>query len=453
MSEFDFSLLEKYNINGPRYTSYPTALEFHSGFDNTMFEAAVAESDSNTLSLYIHIPFCHSLCYYCGCNKIVTRHQHKADIYLDYLVKEMANRADLFKHHVVEQIHFGGGTPSFLTDAQFSRVMDAIKQHFTLASNVEIAIEIDPREVELTLLDHLKSLGFNRLSFGLQDTNLDVQQAINRVQSTEFLAQLIQRAKALNYDSVNLDVIYGLPHQNRESFQKTLADVIALDPDRISLFSYAHLPSRFSAQRKIRDEWLPQGPDKLNLMLDAINYITDRNYVAIGMDHFSKPSDELAIAQKQGTLHRNFQGYTTNGDCDLLGLGVSSISRVGKAFSQNQKQLREYYKNIDENGNSVEKGVITCEEDAIRGYVIKNLMCNFELNINHVNETFKIDFAHYFADELASLSDFIQDGLVECEEQAIRVLPHARLLVRTIAMTFDSYMKQQINKQRYSRVI
>ena len=453
MSDFDFSLLDKYNINGPRYTSYPTALEFGSDFTNNTFEAAVLGSESKRLSLYLHIPFCHSLCYYCGCNKIVTRHQYKADVYLDYLIKELEQRSALFKDHLVEQIHFGGGTPSFLTAQQFERVMASIAANFQMAEVKEVSIEIDPREIELDYLDELKRLGFNRLSFGVQDTNLEVQEAINRIQDTNFIAQLIQRARALNIDSINLDVIYGLPHQSRDSFQNTLNDIVALAPDRISLFSYAHLPERFSAQRKIKDQWLPQGREKLNLMLDAINFITANNYVAIGMDHFAKPNDDLAIAQKQWRLHRNFQGYTTKGEADLLGLGVSSISQVGNAFSQNDKVLKDYYKNIDEIGISVSKGVMTDRDDKIRGEVIKTLMCNFRLDMAEISQKFEIDFAQYFADELASLSDFIQDGLVDCQGSEIIVLPHARLLVRIIVMTFDKYMRRQLNMQRYSRVI
>jgi len=446
-------LLNKYNINGPRYTSYPTALEFSEQFGNQEFELAIEQSDSKLLSLYIHIPFCHSLCYYCGCNKIVTRHKHKADIYLDYLITEITSRAKLFKQHKIQQIHFGGGTPSFLSEQQFSRVIDAIKQHFVLNECVQMSIEIDPREIELNLLDHLKGLGFNRLSFGFQDTNLKVQEAINRVQDSDFVDQLIKRGRSLGFESINLDVIYGLPHQSAELFNNTLAKVVELNPDRISLFSYAHMPSKFAAQRKIKDEWLPQVNEKLNLMLSAIDAFSKAGYVAIGMDHFAKPNDELAIAQQQGQLHRNFQGYTTQGECDLLGLGVSSISSVGKSFSQNYKDLKDYYNALDNHEHAVEKGVLLTQDDVIRGDVIKQLMCNFKLNKNSFNTRFNIDFDEYFAYEICKLTPFVKDRLVTIDKTEISIRPIAKLLIRNICMTFDVYLQKQLNNQRFSRVI
>ena len=339
------SILSKYNINGPRYTSYPTALEFHSEFTDVDLIQAIDSSERRDLALYLHIPFCHSLCYYCGCNKIVTRHRDKADEYLDFLLKEIENKARYFDTYRVSQLHLGGGTPSFLTQAQFNRLVKALKSHFVFEDDAEMGIEIDPREVELDLLDRLRALGFNRLSFGLQDTNLEVQQAIKRVQDTEFVAELMTRGRALGFSSINLDVIYGLPHQTAERFARTLEDVLALNPDRVSLFSYAHLPARFAAQKKIKDEWLPNGEAKLALMLAAIETFTSRGYVAIGMDHFAKPTDELAQAQASGLLHRNFQGYTVKGNCDLLGLGVSAISAIGHLFASrcrhNKLQLKK----------------------------------------------------------------------------------------------------------------
>lgn len=446
-------LLNKYNINGPRYTSYPTALEFNSEFGNSEFEVAVTQSASKDLSLYVHVPFCHSLCYYCGCNKIVTRHKHKADIYLDYLEQEIIARSELFSDHQVQQLHLGGGTPSFLSAQQFSRLIDNLKSHFSFKDKVEMSIEIDPREIELDLLNHLKELGFNRLSFGVQDTNLEVQEAINRVQDTDFVQQLIERGRALQFDSVNIDLIYGLPHQTEVLFAKTLAKVLELNPDRISLFSYAHLPSRFAAQRKIKDEWLPQTNDKLKLMLNAIDTLTSNGYVSIGMDHFAKPDDELAVAQQAGELHRNFQGYTTQGECDLLGLGVSSISSVGMSFSQNHKELKAYYAAIDEHKQAVEKGLLLKQDDIIRGTVIKQLMCNFNLDKAKVGQELNIQFDQYFAEDLTKLQVFIDDGLIDMDEDHIFIKPHARLLIRNIAMSFDAYMAKQLNKQRFSRVI
>ncbi|TBR45038.1 oxygen-independent coproporphyrinogen III oxidase [Marinomonas agarivorans] len=445
-------LLNKYNLNGPRYTSYPTALEFHNRFDQEDFKLAIQDSTNKQLSLYVHVPFCHSMCYYCGCNKIVTRQKNKADRYLDYLEQEIVNRAPLFTHHKVIQLHLGGGTPSFLSAGQFTRLMGILRQHFQFQTQVEMSIEIDPREIELNLLDHLKNLGFNRLSFGLQDTNLIVQEAINRVQDTEFVQALLTRARELNYDSINLDLIYGLPHQTSARFQQTLEKVMLLNPDRISLFSYAHLPTRFAAQRKIRDEWLPSGDEKLSLMLDAMAHFTANGYVAIGMDHFAKPDDELALAQKQQILHRNFQGYTTKGECDLLGLGVSSISSIGKAYAQNTKKLKDYYQAIEDKGQAVEKGVSLSQDDIIRGAVIKALMCNFMLDKDAISKQFSINFDHYFKAELIKLNTFLTDGLITITPKSIMVLAEGRLLIRSIAMAFDAYLNAATT-QAFSKVI
>ena len=383
----------------------------------------------------------------------MTRHKHKADIYLDYLEKEIISRAALFSQHQVQQLHLGGGTPSFLSASQFTRLISNLKSHFKFKQKVEMSIEIDPREIELDLLDHLKILGFNRLSFGVQDTNLEVQEAINRVQDTNFVKRLIDRANELKFDSVNVDLIYGLPHQSEALFDNTLNDVIELNPDRISLFSYAHLPSRFAAQRKIKDQWLPQTNDKLRLMLNAIDKLSANGYVSIGMDHFAKPNDELAIAQQNEALHRNFQGYTTQGECDLLGLGVSSISSVGKSFSQNYKELKQYYAALDEQQQAVEKGLMLKDDDVIRGTVIKQLMCNFSLDKKKISQELNINFDEYFAEDLNKLSIFINDGLIEMDSKHIFIKLHARLLIRNIAMSFDAYMAKQLNKQRFSRVI
>ena len=450
---FDKALLNKYNTSGPRYTSYPTALEFNSQFNQTSLIDAIEQSNNRSLSLYVHIPFCHSLCYYCGCNKIVTRHRDKADIYLDYLAKEITSRASLFKDYSVSQIHWGGGTPSFLTHQQISRLVHMLKSHFTLADNVEMSIEVDPREIEVNLADHLYTLGFNRLSIGVQDVDEKVQTAINRLQSTTFITDFIHHAKKVGFKSVNIDLIYGLPHQNSETFAKTLTAVEKMNVDRISLFSYAHLPSRFAAQRKLKDEWLPSANEKFSLMQQAIETLCTQGFDFIGMDHFAKPNDELAIAQKNGNLHRNFQGYATHGNCDLLGLGVSSISAIGISYSQNTKDLKGYYHDIDSQGHAIEKGLTLSQDDLIRGHVIKSLMCNQFLDKSVVEKTFKIQFDEYFSEELPLLQTFIDDGLVENNDKDITVRPKARLLIRNICMTFDAYMKQHINQQRFSRVI
>lgn len=450
---FDNALLNKYSTSGPRYTSYPTALEFSDQFGDDEFIQAIENSQNNDLSLYIHIPFCHSLCYYCGCNKVVTRHRDKADTYLDYLAQEIASRAPLFKNYTVRQLHWGGGTPSFLTHKQITKLVSLLKEKFNFAQQVEMSIEIDPREIEMNLAEHLWQLGFNRLSLGVQDIDEKVQKAINREQSTEFIEQFIAHAKDVGFQSINVDLIYGLPHQTVETFTRTLNKAHEMDVDRISLFSYAHLPSRFAAQRKLRDEWLPNTQEKFALMKLAIETLCGFGYDFIGMDHFAKPNDELSIAQKNGSLHRNFQGYTTKGNCDLLGLGVSSISAIGNSFSQNIKDLTPYYQAIDKQGHAQVKGISLTQDDIIRGDVIRELMCNLYVDKTAINQKYNIDFNHYFADDLPLLDTFINDKLVVNNDSEIIVDQKARLLIRIICMSFDAYMKQHINQQRFSRVI
>ena len=450
---FDNALLSKYNTSGPRYTSYPTALEFHEQFSEQDFIEAVKSSPNRELSLYVHIPFCHSLCYYCGCNKVITRHRDKADTYLEFLAKEISSRAELFTDYTVKQLHWGGGTPSFLTHKQITKLVALLKEKFHFAEHVEMSIEIDAREIEMNLAEHLYELGFNRISIGVQDIDKKVQETINRVQSTEFISDFIAHAKKVGFKSINVDLIYGLPHQTIETFTKTLSKAHEMDVDRISLFSYAHLPSRFAAQRKLRDEWLPNVEQKFALMKLAIETLCGFGYDFIGMDHFAKPDDELSIAQKNGTLHRNFQGYTTKGNCDLLGLGVSSISNIGHSFSQNIKELKAYYQAIESKKHAQEKGVKLSEDDILRGEVIRELMCNLHLDKHAISQKYSINFDQYFAEDLDMLQPFINDGLVKITEQAIHIDQKARLLIRIICMSFDAYMKQHINQQRFSRVI
>jgi oxygen-independent coproporphyrinogen-3 oxidase len=450
---FDPQLLSKYNTSGPRYTSYPTALEFHDDFKHDDFIHAVESSPNRELSLYVHIPFCHTLCYYCGCNKVITRHRDKADIYLDYLAQEIALQAPLFTEYKVKQLHWGGGTPSFLTHKQITTLVELLKEKFDFSDELEMSIEIDPREIEMDLAEHLFSLGFNRLSLGVQDLDLKVQEAINRVQSTEFIGDFIGHAKSVGFQSINIDLIYGLPHQTLENFKKTLDKAHEWDVDRISLFSYAHIPSRFSSQRKLRDEWLTDVKIKFALIKLSIETLCDYGYDFIGMDHFAKPNDELSIAQKNGTLHRNFQGYTTKGGCDLLGLGVSSISSIGRSFAQNIKDLQSYYKAIENQQHALERGVSLTDDDILRGEVIRELMCNLYVNKEKINEKYGISFDEYFAQDLPLLNTFIEDNLVENSPTFIQIDPKARLLVRNICMSFDAYMKKHVNQQRFSRVI
>ncbi|AIY63996.1 oxygen-independent coproporphyrinogen III oxidase [Pseudoalteromonas piratica] len=451
--EWDNSLIKKYNVSGPRYTSYPTALSFESGFSVDSVTQAIAKSDNTRLSLYIHVPFCHQLCYYCGCNKIITRHQHKADVYLDFLEQEAKAQAALYKDYKIEQLHLGGGTPTFLTKEQMSRLMAIVQTHFNFSDSVQSSIEIDPRSLPDDMLGHLRSLGFNRVSFGIQDFNDDVQKAVNREQCADNVANLVSEARALGFSSVNADMIYGLPLQTPESFKESMARLIALSPDRVSVFNYAHLPDRFAAQRKIKDEQLPSPDQKLSMFKNTLAQMMEAGYVNIGMDHFAKSTDSLAIAQQKGKLHRNFQGYTTHGDCDLLGLGASSISQVGDSIFQNPKDLKDYYQTVEASGVPVVKGLTLTKDDKIRAFVIKEIICHFKLNFADVEHKFAINFADYFADELGGLTCFSEDGMVSLNEEALIVENKGRLFIRNICMTFDAYLKQQAKLTRFSRVI
>ncbi|WP_413113127.1 oxygen-independent coproporphyrinogen III oxidase [Thaumasiovibrio sp. DFM-14] len=451
--EWDQALIEKYNYSGPRYTSYPTALEFSEQYSHSQFIADCQHYPERPLSLYIHIPFCHQLCYYCGCNKVVTRHQEKADEYLDVLSREIATRAVLLGSRTVTQLHLGGGTPTFLNQAQLSRLMGLLHQAFNVADSAEISIEVDPRQLELTLLDHLYDLGFNRISIGVQDFNKQVQQRVNREQDEAFIASLVQRAKQLGFRSTNLDLIYGLPTQTAASFAQTLQQVLRLEPGRLSIFNYAHMPKMFAAQRKINEQELPTAAEKLRILQETIRTLTQAGYQFIGMDHFARPDDELAIAQRKGTLHRNFQGYTTQGECDLLGLGVSAISMIGDGYAQNKKVLKDYYAAVNELGQATWRGVGLDQDDRLRRDVIKALICNFVLDIPAIEAQYDIVFSDYFAEDLILLQGFIDDGMVTVSTDKVTVLPKGRLLIRNICMSFDKYLRQRARQQQFSRVI
>jgi len=450
---WDLALIQKYNYSGPRYTSYPTALEFNESYDQQAFLKAVKRYPDRPLSLYVHIPFCHKLCYFCGCNKVVTRQTHKADLYLNVLEKEILHQAPLFKQRQVSQIHWGGGTPTYLSKEQISRLMALLRDNFNVRADAEISIEADPREIELDIIDHLYHEGFNRLSMGVQDFNKEVQKLVNREEDEDFIFALIKRAKEIGFNSTNIDLIYGLPKQTPESFAYTLKRVAELAPDRLSVFNYAHLPNRFAAQRKIKDQDLPSADEKLTILQQTISSLTESGYQLIGMDHFARPDDELAVAQRQGVLHRNFQGYTTNGDSDLLGLGVSSISMIGDSYAQNQKELKTYYAAVEENGHALWKGLTMTEDDCIRRDVIKTLICNFHLNFVNIEKLHNINFKDYFADDLALLAPLANDELVEITSNSIDVTPKGRLLIRNICMCFDIYLRQQARIQQFSRVI
>ncbi|RCU45183.1 oxygen-independent coproporphyrinogen III oxidase [Corallincola holothuriorum] len=450
---WDQALIAKYNLTGPRYTSYPTALEFKEGFAADDLVKAIARSERSSLSLYVHIPFCHKLCYYCGCNKVITRHPHKADIYLDFLEREMATRGPQFQHYEVKQLHLGGGTPTFLSAEQMSRLMAMLRRHFVFSPSIEQGIEVDPREIPLSMMSHLAAEGFNRISIGVQDFNPVVQQAVNREQDNEFIHALVAEARTQGMSSVNLDLIYGLPHQTASSFAKTLEQTLAMDPDRLSVFNYAHLPERFAAQRKIDETAMPEPAEKMAMFRQSIEYLTAQGYQFIGMDHFAKPDDELAKLQRSGALHRNFQGYTTHGECDLLGLGVSSISQIGDCYVQNQRELKHYYQQLDERGDALHKGVSLHRDDLIRRDVIKALICNFELNFVDIEARWDIAFTEYFSTALTALMPLADDGLLAISEQKMVVKPPGRLLIRSICMCFDAYMQQQLRQRQFSRII
>ncbi|GAD80497.1 oxygen-independent coproporphyrinogen III oxidase [Vibrio ezurae] len=450
---WDQSVLDKYNYSGPRYTSYPTAVEFHEAFTVAELDIAYMQYPERPLSLYIHIPFCHKLCYYCGCNKVITRHQHKADEYLDVLEFEIRQRAALLAQRNVNQLHFGGGTPTFLTKAQITRLMTVIYEEFNFNPDAEISIEVDPREIELDMLDHLRENGFNRLSIGVQDFNKDVQKVVNREQDEDFIFAMVARAKQLGFRSTNLDLIYGLPLQTADSFAETMRQVLTMRPGRLSVFNYAHMPQLFAAQRKIKDQDLPIASERMSILQQTIETLTTEGYQFIGMDHFALPEDELAVAQRNGELHRNFQGYTTQGDCDLIGFGVSAISMVGDTYAQNQKELKLYYSQMEEKRYALWKGVSLDSDDLVRREVIKQLICNFTLNKSEIEQQFGLTFDTYFDEDLGLLQTFVTDGLVEVSDSEIHVNLRGRLLIRNICMCFDKYFRAKARQQQFSRVI
>ena len=453
-------LLRRFDVPGPRYTSYPTADRFVEAFGQEDYVLALQQRRSGTLakamplSLYVHIPFCESLCYYCACNKIITKHLDRAEVYLRYLSREI----DLHTAHcgvgqVVSQLHLGGGTPTFLSDDGLRELMAMLKRSFTLAPGGEYSIEVDPRTVNTERLALLGELGFNRLSFGVQDFDAEVQKAVHRIQPAEQVFALVESARSLGFDSVNVDLIYGLPRQTPESFDRTLAQVAQLRPDRIALYAYAHLPERFKPQRRIISAELPTGASKLSMLSRSLDAFMDAGYVYVGMDHFALPTDALAVAKRQGRLHRNFQGYSTQPDCDLIGLGVSAIGRVGATYSQNSKTLDEYYDFLDQGRLPVVRGLALMRDDLVRRAAIMALMCQGELLFEPMEQAWLIDFRQYFAAELAQLEGMQEQGLVRVGPEGIEVTATGWFFVRGIAMVFDRYLQADRNRARFSRII
>jgi oxygen-independent coproporphyrinogen-3 oxidase len=459
---FDAGLVSRYDRPGPRYTSYPTAVQFHTGFGIAQYEAAARHSNEGSprpLSLYVHVPFCESPCFYCGCNKVITRDHGKAQQYLVRLRREIALQGALFSRtRPVDQLHFGGGTPTFLSDAEIGEVLAELDRCFMLRRDAdrEYSIEIDPRTVSVDRLEALSKLGFNRVSLGVQDFDPDVQVAVNRVQSCEDTLALIRRARELPIDSVSVDLIYGLPRQNRASFARTLDLIIAARPDRIAAYSYAHLPHIFKPQRQIKNADLISPAEKLGLLGLTVEKLTAAGYVYIGMDHFALPTDELVRAQQDGTLQRNFQGYSTRAECDLVALGVSSISKVGDTYAQNAKTLAEYYRMIDAGTLAVQRGVALNDDDRVRREVIQRLMCATRLEFAGIEAAHGIRFEDYFAAELAALAPLEADGLVVREGRSLRITARGRLLMRNVAMVFDAHLPKMAplaDQPRFSRAV
>jgi oxygen-independent coproporphyrinogen III oxidase len=444
---FNRALVEKYDRPGPRYTSYPTAPQFHQAFAVDDYHAAAQASNQGaepkSLSLYIHIPFCQSLCYYCACNKIITKKTHRAVEYLSYLKREIAMQAALFdRSRKLRQLHLGGGTPTYLTREQLAELMDCLHQAFNLddSDEHEFSIEVDPRTISTEQIEHLRQLGFNRLSFGVQDFDAQVQAAVNRVQSEEQIYALVAAARQAKFKSVSVDLIYGLPLQTVASFDVTLGKIIALRPDRIAAYSYAHLPELVRAQRLIRRGDMPPPERKMELLELTIERLTAAGYVYIGMDHFALPDDELALARANGTLQRNFQGYSTFAECDLIGLGVSSIGKVGDSYSQSVKELSQYYARLDQGLLPVHRGYRLNADDVLRGEVISALMCHGRIDFASIEARHHIRFKEYFAEALAKLDEHVADHLVQINEDALVLLPQGQLMMRSVAMAFDAYI-------------
>ena len=456
---FDPQIIRRFDVNGPRYTSYPTADRFVEAFGADASRLWLGKRNigaiSRQLSLYFHIPFCNTICYYCACNKIITKDHGRSAKYLKYLARELALQSSYLEggDQEVAQLHWGGGTPTFLSHDEMRQLMAATRKHFTLVEGGESSIEVDPRKVDQATVALLGELGFNRMSVGVQDFDAEVQTAVNRLKSEEETRAVIDAARGSGFKSGSVDLIYGLPRQTVAGFGRTLERVIDASPDRVSIYNYAHLPSLFKPQRRILEADMPSADTRLQILALAIQQMTAAGYVFIGMDHFAKPDDELAIAQRQGRLHRNFQGYSTHSDCDLLAFGISAISKVGPTYCQNVKTLDEYYDLLDNGTLPVCRGIELNADDLLRRSIIQSLMCHFELSIESIEIAHLIDFRKYFATELDELREMVDAGLVRVDDRWITVLPRGRLLVRAIAMVFDRYLRADRQRTRYSKVI
>ena len=460
MSIITPELLTRFDVPGPRYTSYPTADRFVEAFTETDYLSALdsrqqaARLKAQPLSLYVHIPFCESLCYYCACNKIITKHKERAETYLRYLAREVElHVSHLGSGHSISQLHLGGGSPTFLSDDELRELMAMLRRHFQFVPGGEYSVEVDPRTVDEKRLAVLAELGFNRLSFGVQDFDPAVQKAVHRVQPVEQVFELVQASRRLGFESVNVDLIYGLPLQTPESFDRTLAQVNELRPERIALYAYAHLPERFKPQRRIHAAELPLPGAKVAMLARSMDAFMDAGYVYVGMDHFALPDDALAVAKRQGRLHRNFQGYSTQPDCDLIALGVSAIGRIGATYSQNAKTMEEYCDALDQGHLPIVRGLALTRDDMLRRAVIMALMCQGHLQFESINVAWLIDFKTYFASELQTLQEMQNQGLVELSPTGIQVTAMGWFFVRGVAMVFDRYLQLDRNRTRFSKII
>ncbi|MCU7892578.1 MAG: oxygen-independent coproporphyrinogen III oxidase [Candidatus Thiodiazotropha sp. (ex Ustalcina ferruginea)] len=457
-TQFDLALIAKYDQSGPRYTSYPTAVQFHDGFDEAEYRRVATQSNETgrPLSLYFHIPFCDTVCFYCACNKVATKDRSMAAGYLARVYEELRMQSELFdSSRVVTQLHWGGGTPTFISHDEMRELVSQTRKMFTLLDDDsgEYSIEIDPREAKGDTIKLLRELGFNRMSLGVQDFEAKVQKAVNRIQSKDETLTVLQSARDEGFRSISIDLIYGLPFQSMESFSNTLDQILEVDPDRLSVFNYAHLPERFKPQRRINEEELPPPQEKLDILQMTIEKLSAAGYVYVGMDHFAKPNDELVLAQENGTLYRNFQGYSTHADCDLIGLGATSIGMVGPSYAQNMRSLDEYYQRIDSGRLAVFRGVELTRDDLIRRDVITRLICNFSLSTPDVEKSWGVVFKDYFSVELQRLHEMASDGLISISDSEIKVLPRGRLLIRNICMQFDAYLNSKASQGSFSKVI
>lgn len=456
--EFSEELIRRFDKLGPRYTSYPTADRFNPEFTEQSYIAYLEQRTTDAsrnppLSIYVHVPFCESLCYFCACNKIITKEHGRTTEYLRYLAKEMALvAARIGPDRRLAQLHFGGGTPTFLSPAELRELMAMLRSHFNFLPDAELGIEIDPRTVSDDTMAVLAELGFNRTSFGVQDFDPAVQQAVNRMQPFEMVEKAVTASRKAGFESINADLIYGLPKQSLESFNRTLDRVIELSPERIALYNYAHLPSRFRAQRLIVEADLPSAEARLQIFLMSVRRLLDAGYIYIGLDHFAKPDDELNKARLDKSLHRNFQGYTTRADCDLIGFGVSAIGKVGHSYSQSVRTVKAYYEYLDADQLPIEKGFALTDDDVLRRQVIMALMCSGPVDFAAINETHGIDFNSYFAHELSQLQQYEDAELIKVDAHSIQVTPKGRMFVRAVAMVFDKYLGQPTTS-KFSKLI